>query len=658
MQGGVVRLQHVSLFLQNAHQPAARCSSPAGSRRREARLIPGFWRLSDVREATPGAGLGALRHAVDPLHARSAHGDGEVRRQGACRFWRLRDTIARAEQRRLLRRALSAALQELLATPLLFAAMSMLAAAFSLRLMRLGGLAAPRRRRAWRWASPLLLRPALRRAGRGRGHPAVRRRLDAAADRAARRLHPALLHRGRLRRRRERVGRVAAVQWGDARPMRGVRAGRIRNVRSLLLAAAAAGAFSPAPPRPRPSASCRCVARPAAPGLPLTSTRRAARQFRRRNDRRRPGQQAFYLEADKLVDDDRANRWTAHGQVEARYQGRTLRAKSVDLRHRTGVVTANGDVTMINADGTANSPSPGARRQDAAGVAMAFSARLPTERQARRQCRHRRSETVDELNQAIFTPCEICAANGAPIQPDLVDPGQQGHRGQEAAAHLLPQRGDPRSTACRSSTRRCCCTPTRTRRGSGLLMPGCRSYHERGLSYEQPILQVISPSEDLIVSPQINTKVNPFLNVDWRKRFYSGAIDVRGGYTYEQDFDSNGDKLGPTHLAQLHPGQGPVRHRRQLGLGLHRRARVRPADLRQLRGADPFIDRGLFGADDRRLISQLYSPARTATPTSRSPRSTCRACAPPTSTHLPAHRAPDRGPLGRRLSTSSAAGCG
>ena len=110
------------------------------------------------------------------------------------------------------------------------------------------------------------------------------------------------------------------------------------------------------------------------------------------------------------------------------------------------------------------------------------------------------------------------------------------------------------------------------KRKSGLLIPDINISSLRGLSYEQPYLQVISPSADLIVSPQINTKVNPFLNVDWRKRFYDGAIDVRAGYTYEQDFNSEGEQARQPHLAQLHPRQGRVRHQRRLGLGLHRRA--------------------------------------------------------------------------------------
>src|SRR5262249_23322 len=81
-------------------------------------------------------------------------------------------------------------------------------------------------------------------------------------------------------------------------------------------------------------------------------------------------------------------------------------------------------------------------------------------------------------------------------------------------------------------------------RKSGFLVPSIGSSTMRGFSWEQPYLQIISRSEDLLISPQISTKVNPVLDLEWGKRFYSGAFDVRAGYTYEQDFDSHGHRFG------------------------------------------------------------------------------------------------------------------
>ena len=127
--------------------------------------------------------------------------------------------------------------------------------------------------------------------------------------------------------------------------------------------------------------------------------------------------QGFYLEADTLLRDDKANRWTATGKVEARYQGRTLRADQLTYDAATGVVTADGNAQIINADGSAEFAQHLVLDDKMrAGFAKGFSARLPINSQLTAKFAAdvavRRSETVEELNRAIFTPCPICAANG------------------------------------------------------------------------------------------------------------------------------------------------------------------------------------------------------------------------------------------------------
>ncbi|HEY2706464.1 MAG TPA: LptF/LptG family permease [Caulobacteraceae bacterium] len=140
MEGGVVHLHHVSLFLQNvtsggALQFARRIEAA------EARLDPGFWRLSDVREATAGAGSVRSDSLSIPSSLDRSTAMEKFAAKDAVGFWRLPDTIDRAETAGFSSAPYRQRYQELLATPLLFAGMSVLAAAFSLRLMRLGGLA-------------------------------------------------------------------------------------------------------------------------------------------------------------------------------------------------------------------------------------------------------------------------------------------------------------------------------------------------------------------------------------------------------------------------------------------------------------------------------------------------------------------------------------
>jgi len=137
---GVVRLRGVSLFI---YQKADH--GPPQFKRRieaaEARLMPGFWQLRDVREASAGGNSVhsdtlSIRSSLDPEAAMERFASPD-----AIAFWRLPAAIRLTEQAGFSASGYKLRFHQLLATPLLFAAMAVLAAAFSLRLARLGGLA-------------------------------------------------------------------------------------------------------------------------------------------------------------------------------------------------------------------------------------------------------------------------------------------------------------------------------------------------------------------------------------------------------------------------------------------------------------------------------------------------------------------------------------
>ncbi|MFC7379327.1 LptF/LptG family permease [Brevundimonas sp. GCM10030266] len=106
-----------------------------------ASLSAGRWRLVDA----VGAQIGqrAVRYATLDLPSSLADQEAFERfaRPQSTSFWSLPAQIARIENAGFSATGYDLRLQQLLATPLMFAAMSILAAAFSLRLMRLGDLA-------------------------------------------------------------------------------------------------------------------------------------------------------------------------------------------------------------------------------------------------------------------------------------------------------------------------------------------------------------------------------------------------------------------------------------------------------------------------------------------------------------------------------------
>jgi lipopolysaccharide export system permease protein len=137
----VVRLRGVSVFIENV-DPSGGLGFSRRLEASEARLLPGYWRLSDVREALPGASSVHSEQILIPSMLDHRTAMEKFVSPGAVAFWRLPATIHGAELAGYASTGYRLRLQQLLAMPVLFVAMSVLGAGFSLRLVRLGDLAA------------------------------------------------------------------------------------------------------------------------------------------------------------------------------------------------------------------------------------------------------------------------------------------------------------------------------------------------------------------------------------------------------------------------------------------------------------------------------------------------------------------------------------
>ena len=317
------------------------------------------------------------------------------------------------------------------------------------------------------------------------------------------------------------------------------------------------------------------------------------------------GDDGYYLESDLLIRDDQNQIMTAEGSVEARYQGRTLRADKVVYNSKTGAITADGHVQLINPDGTAEFADHLELDRDMkAGFARNFSARLEQNMKIAAASAVRRNENIQELNRAIYTPCEVCAEKPTPTWSVSADKIVQDKPKQliyyknavirmwGAPVLYLPLFWHPDPQAKRSS---------------GFLAPKLDFSKGRGVSYNQPYYYVISPSSDVIVAPQINSHVNPFLNVNYRKRFYSGMLEARGGFTYDKEFDIKGDRFGEETLRSyiLASGKFDIDRHWKWGFSAERVSDALLFDKYKVN--DVYQQRGLFTSDDHRLVSQLYA---------------------------------------------------
>ena len=318
-----------------------------------------------------------------------------------------------------------------------------------------------------------------------------------------------------------------------------------------------------------------------------------------------PGE--LYMDADLVTYDDKAKVATAQGQVEVRYEGRTLRANDVTYDQNRGVVTARGEVQIINADGTAEFAEEMTLDDEMrTGVAIGFSARLQQNIKIAAATAVRRTEEVQELNRAIYTPCPICV-DGKPKTPTW-----------SVKADKVVQDKNRQLVHYRNAVIRVLGAPVfytpvfwhadpGAKRKSGLLPPKLSASDRRGLSYEQPYLYVISPYSDITLSPQFNGKVNPLLNGRYRKRFYSGEVDARFGYTHARDFDGKGNAFGEDTSRSYLLARGAFRISDAWRWGFTAERTSDDLLFDKYEVDDVYESRGPYIADDRRLISQAYA---------------------------------------------------
>ncbi|WP_395945630.1 LPS-assembly protein LptD [Brevundimonas sp.] len=308
-------------------------------------------------------------------------------------------------------------------------------------------------------------------------------------------------------------------------------------------------------------------------------------------------------------------------RVYLRSDGNVLRGEDLAYDLASGAATASGQVEAISADGTVVYASHLETDRDLkAAVAVDFATRFQNGASLMAATAVRRSEKVNELNYAIFTPCPICDVNG-PKTPSI-----------SIQAEKVVQDEQLRAVIYRNAVFRVGGVPVfytpffahpdpTVDRASGFLVPIVNYGEDRGVSVEIPYLHVVSPSEDWLISPQINTQVAPLLNLQWRRRFANASVFARGGYTYERnfgDFDLNGDgdyesnvRFGDKeHRSYLlshgeYDPDGPWR----FGFTAERTSDKTLFDRYDVR--DPYQDNGLYYGDRRRLISQIYAERQT-----------------------------------------------
>ena len=310
------------------------------------------------------------------------------------------------------------------------------------------------------------------------------------------------------------------------------------------------------------------------------------------------------LEADRLSEENDGQIVVAEGNVEARFEGRILRADKLIYDIQAAKVRAVGNVEIINEDGSRQFADE-LEFDDALenGFATGFANRFAEQGVATAVTARREGGNRNILERVIYTACEVCEDGESPTwslkaRQAVFDEESQmiSYRGVTLNIKDVPVFYFPYLTH----------PDPNSERRSGLLTPDLGLSSKTGLFYQQPYLYVLSESSDITIAPQIMTEVNPLLAGRYRKRFWSGYVDVEGGFTYEKLFDNDGEKFGDASWRSFIAADGrfAINNDWTWGFGLER-------------ASDPTFDRrydvdiegegpGLYASSIQRLFSQLF----------------------------------------------------
>ncbi|MEO1641862.1 MAG: LPS assembly protein LptD [Pseudomonadota bacterium] len=310
------------------------------------------------------------------------------------------------------------------------------------------------------------------------------------------------------------------------------------------------------------------------------------------------------LDADNIFVNEDTNTVIAEGNVEAQYQGRVMRADRLEYNRNTDKVRATGNVVILDPDGTqrfAEEIETDSNLSD--GYAVGFSTRLPEGGIATAESAIREPGGFNALDKVVYTSCELCEGETTPTwalraRRAVLDEEDQMISYQDAVLEVagipviyLPYFAHP--------------DPNSDRR-SGLLVPDFGVSSKLGVFYQQPYYWAISPSSDLTVSPLVSSSVNPMMEFDYRKRFWSGDLEASFSFTNEREFDSDGERFGDRewrgHL--FADGRFDITNEWEWGFGIEQMSDDLYTRRYDIDGE--LDDRGIYRSQPRRLLNQLF----------------------------------------------------
>jgi LPS-assembly protein len=247
--------------------------------------------------------------------------------------------------------------------------------------------------------------------------------------------------------------------------------------------------------------------------------------------------------ADEMRYDDTAQVVSASGNVRLNRDAWRLSADAIEYDRKSGVVVATGNVVATDPEGNqalgerielTDSLRDGAI--DNLLLVLNNGGRLAA-------VEGQRSDQVFTLRRAVYSPCTVTDADGCPQAPVWqikalrISYNRGKHRLSYRDAQLevfgvpvmyLPAFSHPDGEA---------------KQASGLLLPGIKLQRQLGLGISLPYHFALAPDRDLTITPWFYTAVNPAMQVQARRLFSQGPVQLDSLFTYTRlgDVDADGN---------------------------------------------------------------------------------------------------------------------
>lgn len=248
------------------------------------------------------------------------------------------------------------------------------------------------------------------------------------------------------------------------------------------------------------------------------------------------------LRADEVRHDEEHGAIIAHGHVEITQGTRVLLADTITYNQRADLITATGNVTLLEPTGEVAFADYMTLTNDMReGIVRHLRILLEDDSKLVAASGNRTKGVFTEFRKAVFSPCDLCKED--PTRAPLWQ-----LRAMEVRHDRITKDIEYKDAFLEIYGVPVAYTPylshpdPSVKRRSGFLMPSFGSSTELGLRTQVPYYFDIAPDKDATLAPIFTSKEGVVLAGEYRQRFEHGEVEIAGSVT-EADERQNGIKV-------------------------------------------------------------------------------------------------------------------